>query len=187
MTQFEKAQWEMTRKNSLQAFLNEICESLSTWSSCNCKEFQVEVVMLEKSKLGRYSAYKQLLVITVGKYRLAAIELEDIGEEDANEGFIEFLSTIDGDFLPIGTVLKLNRIELAKGLEDSMLEALAICVTYLLKSTVELVVCEANEINRQPTVWLETWKSSYGIRSEKWVQYNGVQYLRSDSPSSWHF
>ena len=187
MTQFERAQWQVEEEKRLQGFLNDMCESLSRRFSMDCACFQVEITVLEPSKHGRFSAYRQLLAITDGNMRLVALELEAIQEVDANEGLIGFLSTVDEDFLPIGTVLKLNRIVLADGLSDSTIAALAHAVTQLLHNTVELVVCEAVEMKRQPTIWQETWITSYGIRNEKWVEYEGIQYLRSDAPNSWHF
>lgn len=186
MTKSHQEQWLHMIQRHLQESLIGMKPYLESIYAYDSTGLVAEVTVLEEPKLGGHMPCKHLLAIKRGEFRLLALELENVQEEEQNQGLIHFLGTVDGVFWPIGTVMKLNRIDLTSRREDSEVAALTQSATLLLQSLAELLICEEKEMIRQPTVLQETWRSVYGFRDEKLVEYDGIRYFRFDAVTSWH-
>lgn len=187
MTKSHHEQWLHMMRQHLQESLFDMKPYLESIYAYDSTGLVAEITVLEESKRGRQMPCKHSLTIKRGEFGLLALELENVQEEEQDQGLIHFLGTVDGVFWPIGTVMKLIRIDLTSGREDSEVAALTHSATLLLQSLAELIICEEQEMIRQPTVLQETWKSMYGFRDEKLVEYDGIRYFRFDAATSWHY
>ena len=181
----QKPLWTQYRQDFLHNRLEEVHEEYLTNESFDTTELTVEVRSLEAS-VWRAGDYRQEIEIKRGDIVLVLLDLLDLDEKESDRDFLTFLSMIGECCLPIGKALKMERLEVEKNLSDKELVALTGLLSFLLMSFAELVVAEEALLNAQHPLFLETWKRAYMFYPEKLIEFNGVRYIRSDSPASNH-
>lgn len=173
----------MTREQLLNARLHDLRELLVDQYSYDVSLHHVKLTDLAASKVGRYSPSKSKLTLSKESTRLIELDLVDL-YDDNQHPFIDFLSYRDEIMWPIGSVLRLDRLEIASDLQDFEVAALSHLTTLFLMVLAECVVVEEAEMLRQSTVLQEKWKEMYGFWSEKEIEYQGIRYWRFDDPAS---
>lgn len=173
----------MASEQRLNERLHHLQDLLVNKYAYDASHHQIKFIELEASKAGRFSPSKSKLTISKESTCLVELVLVDL-YDDNQHPFIDFLSYRDEIRWPIGSVLKLDRLEIASDLQDFEVAALSHLTTLFLMALAECVVVEEAEMLRQSKVLQETWKEMYGFRSEKEIEYQGVRYWRFDDPAS---
>lgn len=167
----------------LQKELDDLRETFLERFGYNTSLLTLELLVLEASKVGRYSPSKFRMTLTNGHANRVEIELVDL-YDDHQHSFIDFLAYRDGNMWPIGSVLKVESYHTAKDLQDFEVIAITNLTVSLVMFFAECVVVEEQQMLRQSAAVQQIWKDRYGFWSEKEIEYQGVRYWRFDDPAS---
>lgn len=181
MTPPKNSEWTDYMPRSLQRMIDDSHESFLTHFNYNISLLTLELQVLEDSKVGRYSPSKFRVTLTHGHAKKVEMELIDLFD-DNQSSFIDFLAYRDGFMWPLGSVLKLEKLQIAEDTQDEA-TALTHLAVSLAMSLDYCVVVEEQKMLRQSEAVQEIWKDSYGFRSEKEIEYQGVRYWRFDHPA----
>lgn len=151
----QEPSWTQEQQSYLQDRLLQIREHFLTRHRYDISDLSVVLRSLEPSRRRR-NDYRLELRIKREDTVLVLLELADLDELESDQDFVQFLGMIDENYMPIGTALNLNRLELATNLDDSEIVPLTRPVTYFLMSLAELVVAEEALMNAQSPMLLET-------------------------------
>ncbi|TCP57779.1 hypothetical protein EV586_102223 [Tumebacillus sp. BK434] len=180
MTAPQEEDWKTVTEQRYQKEFDELRSYLQSIYSYDSSRIQLQFTVLEESRRWYWTASKFKISLIEGEQCHLALEMESLEELEKNQPFIDFLGTVDGNFIPIGSVYLLKRLELAAGTDQTEIAA-------LVHAGAVIVVCAKEEMTRQVSGVQEKWHEIYGFRSEKEIEFEGTCYYRYDSVFSWHY